>query len=517
MEDEFQGYTDLRKELYKGLAHALEKVEAISRGFGQFESHSSEVDGIDPFLAIDLIDQFVCILREIALPDSEFATPLYSDDLKLINDLADVFEEISQNTLTLYIQNMVRSTKANGVQFPRITRKSGIAGRPRYDVPVMALEELRGLGFSWSRIAYMFGISRWTIYRRIEEYDLQHLRRFSNISDEHVDGIIAEYISRHGNTSGEPYISGYLRSKGIYIQRRRIRASLNRPDPVNTVLRWGALISRRSYFVPWPNSLWHIDGHHSLIRWKFVIHGCIDGKSRKIMYLHCSTNNLAQTVLNLFLRAIEANCGYWPSRIRVDYGVENVAVCEAMVEKRGPGRGSFIAGSSTHNQRIERLWRDVFRCVCVAFYYTFYAMEQCGLLDVENPIHMFSLHLVFLPRINLALKDFMEAFNEHRLSTERNWTPNQIWMNGMMDPENPLTNEELDENLESGEMYGVDHQHTSLVSQHSNNIVVTPITISDKEAITKYVYEKIDPNRESSQMGIDVYADVLQVVVENYT
>jgi len=235
------------------------------------------------------------------------------------------------------------------------------------------------------------------------------------------------------------------------------------------------------------------------------------------MYLHCSTNNLAQTVLNLFLRAIEANCGYWPSRIRVDYGVENVAVCEAMVEKRGPGRGSFIAGSSTHNQRIERLWRDVFRCVCVAFYYTFYAMEQCGLLDVENPIHMFSLHLVYLPRINLALTDFMEAFNEHRLSTERNWTPNQIWMNGMMDPENPLTNEELDENLESGEMYGVDHQHTSLVSQHSNNIVVTPITIFDKEAITKYVYEKIDPNRESSQMGIDVYADVLQIVVENYT
>ena len=92
MEDEFQGYTDLGKELYKGLAHALEKVEAISRGFGQFEGHSLEVDGIDPFLAIDLIDQFVCILREIALPDSEFATPLYSDDLKLINDLADVFE-----------------------------------------------------------------------------------------------------------------------------------------------------------------------------------------------------------------------------------------------------------------------------------------------------------------------------------------------------------------------------------------------------------------------------------------
>ena len=29
----------------------------------------------------------------------------------------------------------------------------------------------------------------------------------------------------------------------------------------------------------------HIDGNHKLIRWGFVIHGGIDGFSRKIMYL----------------------------------------------------------------------------------------------------------------------------------------------------------------------------------------------------------------------------------------
>ena len=95
------------------------------------------------------------------------------------------------------------------------------------------------------------------------------------------------------------------------------------------------------------------DGHHYLIRWKFVIHGCIDGKSRKIMYSHCSTNNLAETVLELFLSSINDNWGLWPSRIRVDYGVENVLICESMIAKRGHGRGNFIAGSSTRNQRIE--------------------------------------------------------------------------------------------------------------------------------------------------------------------
>ena len=140
---------------------------------------------------------------------------------------------------------------------------------------------------------------------------------------------------------------------------------------MNNALRWEIVVFRRQYSVPWPNSLWHLDGHHSLIRWGLVIHGCIDGFSRGILFLKCSNNNLSQTVLELFLKANEKD-GFWPSRIRVDYGVENVLVCDAMVEARGEGRGNFIAGPSTRNQRIERLWREVFRCVCHLFYYAWF-------------------------------------------------------------------------------------------------------------------------------------------------
>lgn len=64
----------------------------------------------------------------------------------------------------------------------------------------------------------------------------------------------------------------------------------------------------------------------------------------------------------LFLSATD-NFG-WPSRVRTDCGGENVRVQELMEEYRDPNRGSNLAGSSVHNQRVERLWHGVFCMVC---------------------------------------------------------------------------------------------------------------------------------------------------------
>lgn len=143
--------------------------------------------------------------------------------------------------------------------------------------------------------------------RRFQEYGLSDSQEFSNISDDRIDNIIKDFISRHGSTTGEPFMSGYFHSLGQHVQRNRIRAAINRVDPRNTALRWGALVSKRKYYVPWSNSLWHVGGHHVLIRWRFMVHGCCGGKSRKKVFLKCSTNNLADTVLGLFKGAIKDN------------------------------------------------------------------------------------------------------------------------------------------------------------------------------------------------------------------
>ena len=134
----------------------------------------------------------------------------------------------------------------------------------------------------------------------------------------------------------------------------------------------------------------YADGNHKLIRWRMVVHGGIDGYTRMIVYLGCSTNNQATTVYRLFIAAAE-RFGL-PSRVRSDFGGENILVARHMIRNRGTNRGSFITGSSTHNQRIERLWVDMRRSVTFLYYRLFYFLEQQGMLDPLNEVHLYALH-----------------------------------------------------------------------------------------------------------------------------
>ena len=280
-----------------------------------------------------------------------------TDDKETLDNLSSAFSDVLSTMQQCSSMTSMSPTTEEKNALPKV--KSGEPGRPAFDISSELLEDLLGLGFSHTKISEMLGVSRWTISRRVRDYGLQDFSEFSKLSDNELDKIVEDFILQHGMTCGQVYIAGYIRSLGLRVQRSRIRKCMARLDPQNNALRWGVVVSRRVYQVPRPNSLWHLDGHHSLIRWKLVIHGCIDGFSRRIMYLKCCSNNLAETVLDLFLDAIRKDGDRWPSRIRVDRGVENVLVCDVMVQFRGEGRASFIAGPSTHNQRIERLARCV--------------------------------------------------------------------------------------------------------------------------------------------------------------
>ena len=99
------------------------------------------------------------------------------------------------------------------------------------------------------------------------------------------------------------------------------------------------------------------------------MHGGIDGKIRTIVFLHCASNNLAATVLHHFQCAV--NQYGLPDCVRTDRGGENVDVWRFMIQMHET-TSSVIAGSSTHNECIECLWRDTFRCVIGHYYELFF-------------------------------------------------------------------------------------------------------------------------------------------------
>ena len=54
------------------------------------------------------------------------------------------------------------------------------------------------------------------------------------------------------------------------------------------------------------NCVWHLDGYHKMVRWRFVIHGAIDRFSRSVVYLTCADdNNRATTVLSAFTNVMK--------------------------------------------------------------------------------------------------------------------------------------------------------------------------------------------------------------------
>ena len=108
---------------------------------------------------------------------------------------------------------------------PRSTTRDG-PGRPRFIIPSYLLQNLRTIGRNWNLIARMLRVSRWTIYRRVQEYGLGSMTTWTDMTDDALDEIIRSYMSQHGNLTGESYLIGHIRSLGLRVQRDRIREAL---------------------------------------------------------------------------------------------------------------------------------------------------------------------------------------------------------------------------------------------------------------------------------------------------
>ena len=393
-------------------------------------------------------------------------------------------------------------------------RHTGAVGRPAYEISREQIMLLRSCFFPWSSIANILGVSRWTIHRRANDLEIPpSFLTYDPIHQGDLQQMVQEELVSMPRC-GERYMQGALRRRGIFVQRWRVRDALINLDPIGRASRWVQQIPRRPYRVPHPNFLWHIDGNLKLRHWRFVIHGGIDGYSRLIVYLRCSNNNRASTVLSLFRQAI--NVWGLPSRVRADDGGENIAVGDLMIHYRGEGRGSFITGSSVHNTRIERLWREVVHCILFVFKNTFLHLEQIGLLSRDSDIDIFALHYVYTPRINHALAQFVETFNNHGLSTEHGFTPHQLWISGILQHHSSnysgvrgVIDDTLPDDLI---MYGDDPDAPLPQGDDSSGVEVAPILLDIPEHLIVVMHETFHPEEEDGNQGMNIYFQVRQLL-----
>jgi hypothetical protein len=179
----------------------------------------------------------------------------------------------------------IECVKYSGFQSNRI---QGNVGPPVFNIPKSTLENLLENDFEIADIAKLLLVSERTIYRRMTVFGLSK-RQFSEISEIDFENEMGDLI-RKFPLSGENMLRQMLITKGIRIQRWRLRDCIHRIDKADVQSRRVGRLQRRIYNVRGPNHLWHMDTNHKLDRWRFVVIGGIDGFSRLVTYSKCSDN-----------------------------------------------------------------------------------------------------------------------------------------------------------------------------------------------------------------------------------
>jgi len=148
----------------------------------------------------------------------------------------------------------------------------------------------------------------------------------------------------------------------IHVPRRTVETILREVDPHGVEERKHRCFHRRTYGSPGPNFAWHMDGYEKLKPYGFWIHGCVDGFSRRILWLELQRSNKnPRLIARYFINCVKASGGC-PVRLMTDLGTENGIAAGVQCYFRAEGSDD-CAGSKAHkyvpstaNQRIECYW-----------------------------------------------------------------------------------------------------------------------------------------------------------------
>lgn len=251
-----------------------------------------------------------------------------------------------------------------------------------------------------------------------------------NIEENPIEEIVAAIlIELEGSGFNLGYRAMWKRLKRVYdlnVKQKTVMRLLRIIDPAGVEGRCRYQLKRREYTVPGPNYIWHADNHDKLKRFGFPIYGCIDGYSKKVLWLRVSkTNNDPDVIGSYYLDAIR-KYGFLPTLMRTDRGTEATLMEDFHMALRSKhndefaGIKSFLRGKSTRNQRIESYWRQFRQHMGDFYIQMFKKMEENRLFEVENPLHVTCLRYCFGNLIQEDMELSRKEWNEHRVRKQNN-------------------------------------------------------------------------------------------------
>lgn len=240
-----------------------------------------------------------------------------------------------------------------------------------------------------------------------------------------VKAAIEEELGGSGCFIGYRKMWWRLKQKGLVVRRETVREMLVELDPIGVETRREKKLRRRVYSGNGPNFIWHIDGHDKLKPYGFSIHGCIDGFSRRLIWLEVGpTNKKPEVIAKYYLDAIK-QVGGVPRKVRSDDGTENCMI-EAIHtflrtnnNDEDAGLSSFLIGSSTSNQRIEAYWSHLVREGPGWWQNFFKDLRDLGLFNDADPVQVDCIRFCFMRVLRKELNEVAKSWNQHIISSSK--------------------------------------------------------------------------------------------------
>ena len=262
-------------------------------------------------------------------------------------------------------------------------------------------------------------ISKSTLQRRLKSYDLS--RKYAEYNIDAIVNEIRALLDGPECMGGYRFVWQRLKMKGHQVPRNVVQLLLSQLDPEGCYMRKCHRLRRRVYRNEGPNAAWHADGYDKLKPYGFAIHGCIDGWSRKVLWLLVTrSNNYPDNIASYFLETVE-KYGGCPVKVYTDLGTENSTMAAIQSFFRNDDDAHCYC-SSPRNQRIEGFWSFLRRGRTTWWINFLKDVVEEQNLNTEPGFHRDCLWFCFSELIQNDLDEFVEYWNTHTIRKSRNYT-----------------------------------------------------------------------------------------------